>query len=740
MLEDLYFPPGKPVRQPGPIERFLPPLEHGAVSRILPRSDEGLGLILDPFGTSPQLAREAAQAGAVVLIASNNPITRFLIRQNLSPPSQKVLQSALAQFASLPKNGSRMEPFLLDLYRTTCSRCGAFVSADYFIWGKEDDSPSQKAYRCHSCAHTALERTTEVDQGRARAYAQSGLHYAMALEALAPAGDPYRKHAEAALQVYPGRSLYALVTLLSKLDQFDTDRELGSAARALLLFAFDACNALWDYPEGRATPRQLSPSTQFRERNAWYALESAVDVWSFEKPTIPIFKWPLGEMPPGGSVVIYPGSAKQLIANLPQDLRLSLVTVLPRPNHAYWTLAALWSSWLWGRESAKSIKVALRRRRYDWAWHARALMNVLASITPALHKNNPIFTILAEVEPGFLAAALAGLDEAGLKLKGRALRDGENHALLEWATEPTPTDLKSPGDLASQMQRSVHETLTQRGEPASYDVLHAAALMDLAHQRILGQRWQSEGGSPRTYFGSILEGVLFERKYFERGSRGSEAEVGQYWLAGQVPQQRSLSDRVEMYILERLRKEQLLYPDLIEAVYRTFSGLMSPDRRLVEICLDSYAEYVADSDYWALRPEDHQPARDQDCEEIETLLTGLGERLGFEVYEDGLIYWRAEDGNVAFAFRVQATAILEEMLEQQNPDLTIVLPGGRSTIVLEKARRDIRINEWLERGPRIIKFRHVRRLSTETTLQRDNFAQRLAIDPPDQHDPQLPLL
>jgi hypothetical protein len=69
-----------------------------------------------------------------------------------------------------------------------------------------------------------------------------------------------------------------------------------------------------------------------------------------------------------------------------------------------------------------------------------------------------------------------------------------------------------------------------------------------------------------------------------------------------------------------------------------------------------------------------------------------------------------------------------------------VLPGGRSTIVLEKARRDQRIGDWLRSGPKVIKYRHVRRLEAETTLHRDNLEQRLAIDPPDQHDPQLPLL
>jgi hypothetical protein len=39
-----------------------------------------------------------------------------------------------------------------------------------------------------------------------------------------------------------------------------------------------------------------------------------------------------------------------------------------------------------------------------------------------------------------------------------------------------------------------------------------------------------------------------------------------------------------------------------------------------------------------------------------------------------------------------------------------------------------------------VKFRHVRRLAAETTLTRDNLDERLALDPIDESDPQLPLL
>jgi len=60
--------------------------------------------------------------------------------------------------------------------------------------------------------------------------------------------------------------------------------------------------------------------------------------------------------------------------------------------------------------------------------------------------------------------------------------------------------------------------------------------------------------------------------------------------------------------------------------------------------------------------------------------------------------------------------------------------------VAEKERRDPRLRAWLSEGGRIVKFRHIRRLAAEASVQADNFAERLGIDPTQREDPQLPLL
>jgi hypothetical protein len=338
---DLCYPTGYIPHWSGPLARFLPPLEHGSVSRTLESFGDPGDFVLDPFGVSPRLVLEAAQSGRAVLVTANNPVIRFVLLHTVAPFSRAELQTALARLAAAPKDGSRMEPFILDLYRTECVRCGAPVTAEFFIWDREAEGPSHKVYTCERCNHAGEAPVTEADWQRAQAHTQRGLQHALALEQVAPPGDPDRHHAEVALSVYPGRALYALITLVNKLEQLTLEARLQEAAQALLLSAFDASNALWSSPEGRARPRQLSASQRYREANVWRSLERAVDIWAMDDTGIPIDTWSQDEPPSAGAVAIFPGPLREVASSLP-DRAVNLVfAVLPRPNQAFWTLSSL---------------------------------------------------------------------------------------------------------------------------------------------------------------------------------------------------------------------------------------------------------------------------------------------------------------------------------------------------------------------------------------------------------------
>lgn len=757
---DLVFPPGATPSPAGPLARFLPPLEEGVARRALQGRVRPGAVVLDPFGASPRLAVEVARSGRAVLVASANPVTRFILERRARPFAAAALQAALATLASATKNGSRLEPFLLELYSTTCSNCGRAVSCEYFVWDREAGRPVRRAYTCPSCNHVAEEAAGPADVERAQEFERHGLARARALEQVAPAGDPDRPSAEAALSVYPGRAVYALIAVLNKLEQIEFEPELRPAAEALLLSACDAANALWGHPEGRTRPRQLTASPQFREINVWRALERAVEEWTWDDPGVTVRAWEQGRLPQAGEVALFSVPVRDLLEDvrgLPLD---AVVMVLPRPNQAHWTLSALWTAWLWGRSAAGPIRAALRRRRYDWAWHASALRASLVGLASVLPAGAPVLGLVPEAEPGFLAAVLAGLDAAGFRLTGRALREEDQQAFLTWEVAPRPASPQAASDQPSvggaepgtrdaeislwknRVADAAQETLEQWAQPARYGVLHAASWTDLAGRRWLGPLWRETEDLPISRVADEFVVALNDRRRFVRLDARAELENGVFWLARPAQDRPPWMDRVELAVLQMLRKESvLLQKDVEEAVCQEFPGLLSPDRGLVRSCLFSYAVEEQAAGRWKLRDEDLADPRREDREGVIRLVSEIGGRLGFRTAGPAPLKWLDEAGREAYSFHILETAAFGELLDAPPSQRSVVvIPGGRGVLVAEKARRDPRLESWLREGSRVVKYRHIRRLAEEGTLRRENLAERLALDPPGREDPQLPLL
>jgi hypothetical protein len=740
MIEDLSFPPGLQPADQGPLARFLPPLESGSTVGALKALADDVELILDPFGVSPRLVVECAAAGKAVITGMNNPVTRFVLRHQAQPFSGSQLKAGLARLGSAPKDNRRLEPFLLDLYLTSCSNCQSGVSADYFIWDREQPFPLLRGYVCPRCSHVAEEPTTEEDHDLARQFSHSGLQYAMALEQIAPIDDPFREHAQAALAVYPSRSLFALITAVSKLEQMNLSAEEAAPLHALLLSAFDASNSLWGYPDGRARPKQLSASPRFREPNVWRALERAVDDWRVSGPAVQLQDWPGDGVPERGSIAVYPGSVRELVSTLPEKFNPYLFTVIPRPNQAYWTLTALWASWLWGKDTAASIKVALRRRRYDWNWFAAALDAVLSPLNQAFPEGVTGLTFLPEAEAGFIAASLAGFEKAGFNLTGRALRSADGQAIFSWNGKPQTKTNDDTFDLRASLRSSALNILIKAAEPLPYLTIHTAAWTELASHHQLDSAWHGKTASLSS-ISSLLDQVLSDHRSFQNLGGSIDPEHGIFWSEHGGLSHEALSDRVECFILGKLRRlTQVDESEIINEVFEEFRGLISPDYRIIRACLVSYANETGVDGGWALNPDDEEQARVLDCDEVSVQLIQLGKRLDYEVRSNGSIDW-IENKRIVYRYRVQASALMSRLFSTEDMvPLTIVLPGGRAGLVAEKQRHDPRLREVGQQASRILKFRHIRRLLAESTLTRQNFSERMKIDPPENQDPQLPLL
>jgi hypothetical protein len=336
--------------------------------------------------------------------------------------------------------------------------------------------------------------TSESDAKRAAHFGKSSLHHARALERVAALDDPDRVHVEEALSTYLPRAVYALFTIINKLDNLPPNRHRALAA--LLLPVFDKANTLWQYPTERTRPRKLNVPSQFRENNIWLELENAVSLWSqntsaeaLEFNPIPITTWP--ELPPNiGGICLFDGRLTDLVIQIlknPLAIEIKAVSgALPRPNQAYWSLSALWAGWLWGRDEAVKIKGVLRRRRYDWAWHCTALQKAFSGLIQILGPGIPIMGIIGEAEAGFLSAAIIAAWMTGFKLINVSLREEIGQAQLFWIRSIeqeiiiNKTGQLSDMELLSLFHQTADNYLRSCCEPVSYLRLDSSVLYSLA--------------------------------------------------------------------------------------------------------------------------------------------------------------------------------------------------------------------------------------------------------------------
>lgn len=778
-MVDAYLP-GHPPARPEPLARFLPPIPDGVAgtwlrSRLAEKAEaDEHPWVLDPFGTSPRLALELARLGYRVLVAANNPIARFLIEAAAAAPSAADLQAALADLAVSRRGNERLETHIRELYRSTCDACGAPVEVEAFLWERgatgalhslhagqgetQGLAPYARIYQCPACNHSGEHPTRPEDTQQAAQFAGGGLHRARALERVAAQDDPDRFHAEEALDTYLPRTIYALFTLLNRLDGLALPPERHDWLAALLLVAFDQTNTLWPHPTGRARPRQLTVPPRFREQNVWLALENAIEVWASDQPALPLARWPA--LPPAeGGLCVYEGRMRDLVENLNAIEISAVVCALPRPNQAFWTLSALWAGWLWGQEAAAAFKPVLRRRRYDWTWHTAALHAALERLQPRLAPKTPFLGLIGEAEPGFLSAAVVAADQTGFDLgtlalrqdssrievgRGEPLRFDSTQAQISWIRS-TQTDAAPVRDAVSVARKAARGLLSQRGEPASYLLLHAAALQALGE----AHAFATSGLPPsetQAQVNNILEEAFSYRAGFLRfGGSEKSLEVGLWWAKDLEDAEPPLADRVEMALVPYLLKHPGARPHEVDAALcQSLPGLLAPSAELVHICLESYLEAdPSGSGAWQVRAQDHPRQRRADLEEIYSLLAQTAQRLNLRAEGRNPQVWRDATGEARMACYPIASAVIGEILtggEYPPQRSLIVLPGGRANLVAYKLQHDPRLRQAVEQGWRFVKFRQVRFLLGKQTLDLKALDELLSQDSLTYESPQLRLL
>ena len=244
---------------------------------------------------------------------------------------------------------------------------------------------------------------------------------------------------------------------------------------------------------------------------------------------------------------------KDLAHEVKKEIPISaVITALPRPNQAFWTLSALWAGWLWGREAVEPYKIALRRRRYDWAWNATALHAAFAHLFELLPLGTPFFGLLPEAEPSFLTSALTAAGAAGFDLKSLALRTEHDPIQMVWERgEQLHRESMEPE--MDSIRGAVREHLSERGEPAGYLHVHAAALIALAESHALRKEDQGFDDVLRKTQ-STIEATLNGDSDLIHYSGSESVETG-LWGLRKLSSEESLTDRVEVAVVNFPAKE-----------------------------------------------------------------------------------------------------------------------------------------------------------------------------------------
>lgn len=735
-MDSLPYIPGLISVDPGPLSRFLPPLEEGTVAAWLARQAGAPGnWILDPFGVSPRLALEAARAGYRVLVTANNPITRFLLELAAQPPLESDLKAALADLAVSKKGDERLEVHLQSLYLTVCANCGREIVAEAFLWRRGEDVPYARIYQCKECGDSGERPATPEDLERARKIAATdSLHRSRAFERVAALDDPDRVYAEEAIQHYLPRPLYVLTTLINRFESLNLTPERRRALNALILAACDAGNTLWPYPAERPRPKQLTTPAQFRENNVWAVLENGLGAWGETAASVVYVAWP-NKLPESGGICLFEGRLKALSEQVRKEIPIAAVIGSPpRPNQAFWTLSALWAGWLWGREAVEPFKIALRRRRYDWGWSATALASAFHHLFDLLPLATPVFGLLAEPEPAFLTSALAAADEAGFDLHSLAMRTGLDPVQIVWVRGENLKREAGQPEL-EDVRTAIRLHLTERGEPATYLHIHAAGLIALCQANAFKREGREMDEAVRETHSLIESALKGEAQFIHYGGEAIDTGMWDVHAGLRVD---SLSDRVEIALVNFLQKNPGgIFLEIEDDLNPRFPGLLTPSKGLIYAVLASYAE--RENGGWRLRPEDLPAARRAEVAKMIGLIEGIGGRLNYTTSREANTVLFEDGGNLQHAFHVLASALIGHALAGSGhpPGKTLfAIPGGRAVLAAYKQVRDPALAETLK-GYRVVKFRLLRALAEIPLLTRETFEEQILSDPVEQTKGQM---
>ena len=753
-----YFVPGTTPPATGLLGGWLPTWPEGVAQHFVENYTHPDAVVLDPFAVSEIPVRETLAAGRRVIATNSNPLVVLLLRQRLSPPAPHALKVALTRLGDSPKRGVPLRDHLNQLYRTRCPTCNLQGVAEYFIWTREPADPRQKWVDCPACGQAGLAAVDDDDMAVLDEVETRGLHYWYLLDRVAssaksPPGDEARAHAEVLQELYTPRALYAIADLLMRIEAtFDEGTQLD--LKAALLSCLDAASNLYppDSTPGESQPRptfdRLHPPRRFIERNVWRLFEASIQQMAASAalvapiPLRPDLHWVTRVPPsPQGLVWVHNLGAGAVGRGLTPESVSLVLTTPPRPDPVFWSLAFLWTGWIFGAEEAVRLKSLALQKWPDWAWYVTVMATALRALRPVVRFDGACALTLHGSPPQQAFAIVLAALAAGYDVESWQHRATGEH---QWSLVPIPSRTPPAEDAEVLRRRVIAESvkaaikfIRARGEPVQTETLHIAAWHRLMRKGTLDV---ARASLPTSRVLSWLNAAI--NQGLEESQRNDlvpvpedDSQPAGWWLRRVGRGVSSpLSDRVEEAVLGALRDADakgdapVEEMTLVQSIYRRFNGPLTPGAGLVRACLQAYGE-EASPGHWRLNPCEREAMWGEEMRSGVGDLLVLGERLGYRVRQRRKVIevvWE-EEGRPWATFTMLAPAYVARFLPHLDTTLpdqeirwrNLVIPAARTGLWQHKLEAYPWLAQTIEAGGwTFIKLEHLRSLAAKDTLTR----------------------
>jgi hypothetical protein len=468
-------------------DRLAPPPPPGLVAARIEAHTAPGDIVLDLSGRGGWIAHAALDRQRRAVSLESGPLTRLLAELVLRPPDLRHLDAAFQAMGASPHGPTSLRMAVGEPFATRCPSCERMVVADEIVWSsagagggpagddaaaEEAGSPVRKQYRCHVCRGqrgSGDQRTAAVDADdivRARTAPDGADVVRDRLRDRFPVLDGGDGLVEGLLDLHSPRQLVGLEAILERVEGDLRAAPVEAALRLAFLHALLPTSRLNGFP-GRIGSLRIQggrvrapSSAQWRERNPWLAFEDGIRlvrgfIQRLEGGSYGSVQARIGEdlrsLTDGTATAVLrvagPSTGRAIGAEAAEHdttgagrsasplsggrRRIRLVLGQPpvRPNQERLSLAYWATAWVIGREAAASLPIealSTAAIRAPWGWQAAALGRALADIEPSIARDGRVvYFVDGGGAEALVAVALGGV-EAGFRLVGARLEDGED--------------------------------------------------------------------------------------------------------------------------------------------------------------------------------------------------------------------------------------------------------------------------------------------------------------------------